>query len=67
MRPPCEGVFHFYLTIEKEKRQFLVLDGQPWASPDQLQSQVKEAAGDFVKYYKIDEIATVRLRLALCV
>ena len=41
MRPPIEYLNYYYRTIDKQKQQYIVIDGQSWGSADQLQSKVR--------------------------
>ena len=40
MRPPIGFLNYYYRTLDKQKQQHIVMDGQCWSSADQLQTKV---------------------------
>mmetsp|Transcript_37186 Transcript_37186/g.51337 ORF Transcript_37186/g.51337 Transcript_37186/m.51337 type:complete len:861 (-) Transcript_37186:1826-4408(-) len=57
-RPPVKYIHYFYILVPQLKQQFIVMDGQPWSSFDQMCQMVKEAGDDYFSHFEIDDIAS---------
>uniref|UniRef100_A0A7S4PM47 Fungal lipase-type domain-containing protein n=1 Tax=Paramoeba aestuarina TaxID=180227 RepID=A0A7S4PM47_9EUKA len=60
MRPPIDYLNYYYRTLEKQKQQHIVIDGQFWTTADQLQTKLKEANSSGkspIEFFGLDKLA----------